>query len=72
MVGKQRTVREVIQALKKAGFIESPNHGKGTSHRRYINPNDPSKFADIAVHSMGDTIAKGTLKSIERQSGVRM
>lgn len=68
-MGKQRTVREVIQALKKAGFIESPNHGKG-SHRRYINPKDPSKFADIAVHSMGDTIAKGTLKSIERQSGV--
>ncbi|MDN4069283.1 type II toxin-antitoxin system HicA family toxin [Paenibacillus vini] len=69
-MGKQRTVREVIKALKKAGFIESPNHGKGTSHRRYINPNDPSKFADIAVHSMGDTLAKGTLKSIERQSGV--
>lgn len=70
-MGKQRTVREVIQALKKAGFIESPNHGKGTSHRRYINPSDPSKFADIAVHSMGDTLAKGTLKSIERQSGLK-
>ncbi|MBY9080975.1 type II toxin-antitoxin system HicA family toxin [Paenibacillus sp. HN-1] len=69
-MGKQRTVREVLQSLKKAGFIESPNHGKGTSHRRYINPKDPSKYADVAVHSMGDTLAKGTLKSIERTSGV--
>ncbi|MNC39424.1 YcfA-like protein [compost metagenome] len=69
-MGKQRTVREVLQALKKAGFVQSPNHGKGTSHRRYINPNDPTKYADIAVHSLGDVLAKGTLSSIERQSGV--
>jgi len=70
-VGKQRTVREVLKALKKAGFIQSSNHGNGTSHRRYINPNDPTKFADISFHSTGETIAKGTLSSIERQSGVK-
>lgn len=71
MLGKQRTVREVLKALKNAGFIESPNHGNGTSHRRYIHQSDPSRFADIAVHSKGDTLAKGTLRSIERQSGLR-
>jgi len=70
-VGKQRTVREVLKALKQAGFIESPNHGNKTSHRRYLNPNDPTKFADISVHGLGDTLAKGTLKSIERQSGIK-
>jgi len=70
-VGKQRTIREVIKALTKAGFILSPNHGNGTSHRRYINPNDPTKYATLSVHSMGDTLAKGTLSSIERQSGVK-
>nr|WP_239004760.1 type II toxin-antitoxin system HicA family toxin [Paenibacillus tepidiphilus] len=60
----------MIQALKQAGFIKSPNHGKGTRHQRYINPQDPTKYADVAIHSMGDTLAKGTLKSIERTSGV--
>nr|WP_246132118.1 type II toxin-antitoxin system HicA family toxin [Paenibacillus hemerocallicola] len=65
-------MREVIKALKKAGFVESPNHGNGTSHRRYISSTDPTKYADISVHGLGDTIAKGTLKSIERQSGVNL
>nr|WP_245850802.1 type II toxin-antitoxin system HicA family toxin [Paenibacillus herberti] len=65
------TVREILQILKKHGFILSPTHGKGTSHRRYIHPDDPTRYADLSVHGMGDTIAKGTLKSIERQSGVK-
>lgn len=69
-LGKQRKVREVLQALKKAGFIESPNHGNGTSHRRYIHKDDPKRFADISYHTGGEVIPKGTLRSIERTSGV--
>lgn len=69
-MGKQVTVREVLQALKEAGFIKSPNHGKG-SHQRYIHKDDPTRFADISYHSSGQVIPKGTLKSIEKTSGVR-
>ncbi|MDR9852875.1 type II toxin-antitoxin system HicA family toxin [Paenibacillus sp. VCA1] len=70
-MGKQRTVREVLKALKAAGFQKSPNHGKGTSHQRYIHKDDPTRYADVAFHSSGDILAKGTLKSIERTSGVK-
>ncbi|SDJ95531.1 type II toxin-antitoxin system HicA family toxin [Paenibacillus naphthalenovorans] len=69
-MGKQVKVRDAIRALKKAGFIESPNHGNGTSHRRYIHKDDPKRFADISYHSGGEVIPKGTLKNIERSSGV--
>ena len=60
-MGKQIKVRDAIRALKKAGFIESPNHGNGTSHRRYIHKDDPKRFADIRYHSGGEVIPKGTL-----------
>ncbi|MFU1797363.1 type II toxin-antitoxin system HicA family toxin [Paenibacillus azoreducens] len=70
-MGKQRTVREVLKALKAAGFYESPNHGKGTSHQRYIHKDDPKLYADVSYHSSGDILAKGTLKNIERTSGVK-
>lgn len=70
-MGRQFTVRQVLQALKDEGFIKSPNHkGKG-SHQRYIHKDDPTRFADISFHSSGQVIPKGTLKSIERSSGVR-
>ncbi|MDR0269627.1 type II toxin-antitoxin system HicA family toxin [Paenibacillus sp.] len=70
-MGKQRTVREVLKELKAAGFQKSANHGKGTSHQRYIHKDDPTRYADVAFHSSGDILAKGTLKSIERTSGVK-
>lgn len=69
-MGKQKTVREVIQALRAAGFTPSPNHGKGTSHQRYIHPTDPTRYADVSAHASGRSIPKGTLKNIERTSGV--
>ncbi len=34
-MGKQVTTREVLQKLKKSGFIKSLQKGKG-SHQRYI------------------------------------
>ncbi|NGP62693.1 type II toxin-antitoxin system HicA family toxin [Paenibacillus thiaminolyticus] len=69
-MGKQRTVRQVLQKLRAEGFVKSPNHGKGTSHQRYIHRDDPKRYADVSSHSSGDVLAKGTLKSIERTSGV--
>ncbi|MEK4520041.1 type II toxin-antitoxin system HicA family toxin [Paenibacillus sp. FSL H8-0122] len=69
-MGKQRTVRQVIKALKQAGFVQSPNHGKRTSHNRWIHKTDPTRYADLSNHGSGDVLAKGTLKSMERTSGV--
>ena len=71
ILGKQVTVRKALQRLKAEGFIKSPNHGKGTSHQRYIHKDDPTRYADISSHSSGQVIPKGTLGNIERTSGVK-
>lgn len=70
-LGKQVNTRKVLQILKKEGFIKSPTHKSGGSHQRYIHKDDPTRFADISIHSMGQIIPKGTLRSIERTSGVK-
>lgn len=70
-LGKQITVREVLQTLKQEGFIKSPNHGKGTSHNRYIHKDDTTRYADISYHNSGQVIPKGTLRSIERTSKLK-
>jgi len=70
-LGKQITVRKVLQKLKEEGFVKSPNHSKGTSHQRYVHKTDPNKYADIAFHHSGQVIPKGTLNSIEQTSGVK-
>jgi predicted RNA binding protein YcfA (HicA-like mRNA interferase family) len=70
-LGKQVTVRKVLQGLKQEGFIRSPNHISGSSHQRYIHKNDPTRYADISYHNSGQVVPKGTLKSIERTSGVK-
>lgn len=70
-MGKQVTTRKALQRLKEEGFIKSPTHGKGTSHQRYIHPDDPTRYADLSIHNLGQVIPKGTLKKIERASGVK-
>lgn len=70
-MGKQVTVREALQKLKKNGFVKSPSHKGGSSHQRYIHKDDPTRYADIASHGTGRMIPKGTLSSIERTSGVK-
>ncbi|MEX3744638.1 MULTISPECIES: type II toxin-antitoxin system HicA family toxin [Lysinibacillus] len=69
-MGKQVTTREVLQKLKKNGFIKSPQKGKG-SHQRYIHQDDPTRFADISLKADGRLIPLGTLKNIEQTSGVK-
>ncbi|TKI20371.1 addiction module toxin, HicA family [Lysinibacillus sphaericus] len=68
---KQVTVRVALKRLKKEGFIESHTHKSPGSHQRYIHKDDPTRFADISYHSSGQAIPKGTLRSIERTSGVK-
>ena len=70
-LGKQITVKKVLEKLKEEGFIKSSNHGNSTSHQRYTHKADPTRYADIAYHHSGQVIPKGTLSSIERTSGVR-
>lgn len=70
-MGKQITVRKVLQRLKEEGFVKSPNHGNGTSHQRYTHKTDPTRYADIAYHHSGQVIPKGTLSSIEHTAGVK-
>ncbi|MFS1519669.1 type II toxin-antitoxin system HicA family toxin [Bacillus sp. SCS-151] len=70
-MGKQVTVRKALQRLKKEGFIKSPNHKGGGSHQRYIHKDDSTRYADIAFHNSGQVIPKGTLRSIERTTGIR-
>jgi len=70
-MGKQVTVREVLQKLRKNGFIKSPTHKGGGSHQRYIHQDDPTRYADISYKRDGEVIKRGTLKSIEQTSGVK-
>ncbi|CAB3390743.1 type II toxin-antitoxin system HicA family toxin [Kyrpidia spormannii] len=70
-MGKQVTVREVLQRLKKEGFIPDPNHKGHGSHRRYVHKEDPTRFADISYHSSGQVSPKGTLRNIERTARMK-
>jgi predicted RNA binding protein YcfA (HicA-like mRNA interferase family) len=69
-LGKQVTTRDVLQGLKQAGFIKSANHNPKSSHQRYIHKTDNTRFADISFHRSGQVVPKGTLKNIEKTSGV--
>ena len=57
---------EVIQKLKRAGFLEASQSG---SHLKLFNP-VTRRIAIVPVHA-GKTLPIGTLKSIEKQSGVQ-
>ncbi len=70
-MGKQITVRKILQTLKQEGFILSPSHRSGSSHQRYMHKDDPARFADISYHHSGQVVPKGTLKNIESTSGVK-
>lgn len=54
------TGKEVITALKRAGFIVVRKSG---SHRFLSYPDDATRYATVAVHS-GKNIPAGTLNEI--------
>ncbi|WP_420540521.1 type II toxin-antitoxin system HicA family toxin (plasmid) [Paenibacillus polymyxa] len=69
---KQITVRELTKRLRREGFGPSPSHaGNRTSHKRWKHKDDPTRYADISFHNDGATIPIGTLKSIEKTTGVK-
>ncbi|MEA5535244.1 type II toxin-antitoxin system HicA family toxin [Crocosphaera sp. XPORK-15E] len=59
------TAREVIKQLKQYGFIEVSQTG---SHLKLFNP-ETQRTAIVPIHQ-GKIIPIGTLKSIEKQSGI--
>jgi predicted RNA binding protein YcfA (HicA-like mRNA interferase family) len=58
--------REVIAALKADGWELKAVKG---SHHQFVHPTKPGKVT--VPHPRGD-FPKGTLKSIEKQSGVKL
>lgn len=60
--------RDVVDILEAHKFVLIRQNG---SHRRYRGEvGGEVRFVDVAPHSLGDDIAKGTLGSIIRQSGL--
>jgi len=59
------TSREIIKQLKKYGFIEISQTG---SHLKLFN-SVTQKTAIVPIHK-GKIIPIGTIKSIEKQSGI--
>lgn len=62
------TFKEVIKRLREDGWIEKLPRKKG-SHRQFIHPEKPGK---VTVPEHPGDIKSGTLKSIERQTGVNL
>lgn len=58
--------RQLIAALKKAGFVDAPNRGKG-SHTALYKPGDPPRL--VAVPSR-KTLPTGTIRGIIRQAAL--
>lgn len=58
--------REVIKRLEAAGWVEVRQAG---SHKQFRHPSRPGTVT--VPHPKAD-LAKGTLKSIEKQSGVKL
>jgi predicted RNA binding protein YcfA (HicA-like mRNA interferase family) len=61
--------REVMRRLKEAGWVElSRVNG---SHHYFKHPDHPERGKVTVIHPARD-YARGTLKSMERQTGVKL
>lgn len=60
--------RQIIQALRKAGFSEAPDRGKG-SHRAFVK-RDPTGEIRLVIVPQGRDIPRGTLLAILNQAGL--
>lgn len=58
--------RDVIKALEASGWVEMAQAG---SHKQFKHP---AKTGRVTVPSPRKDIPLGTLRSIERQSGLRL
>ena len=59
--------KQVIKALKADGWVEVKS--KATDHRQFKHPTKPGK---VTVQHPRKDIPRGTLGSIEKQSGLRL
>ena len=60
--------RQIMQALRRAGFVEAPDRGKG-SHRAFYRA-DASGRVRLVVVPQGKDIPRGTLLAILDQAGL--
>ena len=58
-------VKELLQLLKKDGWVEKSHKG---SHLQLMHPSKPGKVT-VPVH--GGDVPKGTLSSIMKQAGLK-
>ena len=59
------SAREVVAALRRAGFVEVPDRGSG-SHRWLVG-GDPVRGVTVPDHK---TVKRGTLSKIIRDAGL--
>jgi len=60
--------KQIIRALREAGFVEAPERGKG-SHRAFVK-HDPEGKTRLTIVPYGKDIPRGTLLSILEQAGL--
>lgn len=60
--------KQIVQALRKAGFTEAPDRGKG-SHRAFMKQDSVGKIRLVIVPA-GKDIPRGTLLAILDQAGL--
>jgi predicted RNA binding protein YcfA (HicA-like mRNA interferase family) len=58
------SAREIISALRKAGFEEVSQHG---SHKKLKDDSDPPRTVIVPMH---DEVARGTLRNILVQANI--
>ena len=58
----------IIRALRKAGFTEAPDRGKG-SHRAFCRSDDAGRI-HLVIVPQGKDIPRGTLTGIIDQAGL--
>ena len=60
--------KDIIRALRKAGFDEAPQRGKG-SHRAFVKKDSAGRIRLVIV-PQGKDIPRGTLVAILEQAGL--
>lgn len=60
--------KDIIRALRKAGFDEAPQRGKG-SHRAFVKK-DPTGRVRLVIVPLGKDVPRGTLVAILEQAGL--
>ena len=62
------SARQIIRALRQAGFVEAPDRGKGSD--RAFCREEPSGKKRLVIVPGGKSIPRGTLMAILDQAGM--